>query len=109
MKALDGRLEHIEYPLGLGGELGVTAGYRQQSLVTAVVGHGRCSHRLLGLGRHIVVFARRQHPGEGRHQGDDDEKQGINRGELALLGRLMGCGHDFRTSAVPSVIRTAQA
>ena len=31
LKALDGRLEHIEYPLGWEGELGVTAGYRQQS------------------------------------------------------------------------------
>ncbi|MNS56728.1 hypothetical protein D3C72_895950 [compost metagenome] len=87
MKALDRGLEHLEHPLGLGRQLGIAAGHRQQPLVAAVVGHGRRRNRLLGLGGQVVVFARRQHPGEGRHQGDDDEKQGIDSGELALLGR----------------------
>ena len=62
-KPLDGRLEHIEYPLA-GGEFPVTAGYRSSRSSSAVI-HGRCCHRLLGLGRHILYFSRRQHPGEG--------------------------------------------
>ena len=66
----------------------IVAGQREEAFAFLVDQTIPRRNRLLGLGGDIVVFARRQHPGEGRHQGDDDEKQGIDSGELALLGRL---------------------
>lgn len=108
VKALNGGLEHLEHSLRLGGQLGIAAGHRQQALIAAVIGHCGGRNRLLALGGDIVIFARRQHPGKGRHQGDDDEQQCVYGGELALLGRLMWGGHSFHSSAAPSCDPTAQ-